>query len=202
MVKEQKTLAEQRRLEHRRRLQEQRWLEEKQRLQEQQKIKEEIRLQAIKRRNERKQKRGERRRRLNRRMQQLEEKQKMMEERIRQLGNINEQKVGLLCESMSGPSYYVDSKTRIKKQFKLKNVLKKKAGVWLRRVHDKVTKRNTENHALERKRKLKWILMKNNPYCKRDYLRSNTLKFNSAEIDTRIQQNLDEDHIMMEVTEI
>ncbi|KAG0739920.1 hypothetical protein G6F23_008624 [Rhizopus arrhizus] len=164
MVKEQKTLAEQRRLEHRRRLQEQRWLEEKQRLQEQQKIKEEIRLQAIKRRNERKQKRGERRRRLNRRMQQLEEKQKMMEERIRQLGNINEQKVGLLCESMSGPSYYVDSKTRIKKQFKLKNVLKKKAGVWLRRVHDKVTKRNTENHALERKRKLKWILMKNNPY--------------------------------------
>ncbi|KAG1078906.1 hypothetical protein G6F42_024031 [Rhizopus arrhizus] len=126
----------------------------------------------------------------------------MMEERIRQLESINEQKVGLLCENMPGSSYYVGSKTRIKKQFKLKNVLKKKAGVWLRRVHDKVTKRNTENHALERKRKLKWILMKNNPYCKRDYLRSNTLKFNGTEIDTRIQQNLDEDHIMMEVTEI
>ncbi|KAG1091593.1 hypothetical protein G6F40_012943 [Rhizopus arrhizus] len=94
MAKEQKMLAEQRRLEHRRRLEEQRWLEEKQRLQEQQKIKEEIRLQAIKRRNERKQ-------RLNRRMQQLEEKQKMMEERIRQFRSINEKKVVLLCERMS-----------------------------------------------------------------------------------------------------
>ncbi len=135
-------------------------------------------------------------------MQQLEEKQKMMEERIRQFRSINEKKVVLLCESMPGPSYYVGSKTRIKKQFKLRNVLKKKAGVWLKRVHDNVTKRNTENHALERKRNLKWILMKNNPCCKLDYLRSNTLKLNSAEIDTRIQQNLDEDYIMMDVTEI
>ncbi|KAG1138967.1 hypothetical protein G6F37_009973 [Rhizopus arrhizus] len=134
MVKEQEMLAEQRRLEHRRRLEEQRWLEEKQRLEEQQKIKEEIRLQAIKRRNERKQRRGERRRRLNRRMQKLEEKQKLMEERIRQFESVNEQKVGLLCESMPGPSYYVGSKTRIKKQFELRNVLKKKAGVWLRRM--------------------------------------------------------------------
>ncbi|KAG1116814.1 hypothetical protein G6F42_013596 [Rhizopus arrhizus] len=185
-------LAEQRRLEHRRRLEEQRWLEEKQRLEEHQKIKEEIRLQAIKRRNERKQ-------RLNRRMQQLEEKQKMMKERIRQFRSINEQKVVLLCESMPGPCYYVGSKTRIKKQFKLRNVLKKKAGVWLRRVHDNITKRNTENHALKRKRKLRWILMKNNPYSKFDYLRSNTHtpKLNGAEIDTRIQQSLDEDYIIL-----
>ncbi|KAG1288885.1 hypothetical protein G6F66_009532 [Rhizopus arrhizus] len=195
MVKEQKMLAEQRRLEHRRRLEEQRWLEEKQRLEEHQKIKEEIRLQAIKRRNERKQ-------RLNRRMQQLEEKQKMMKERIRQFRSINEQKVVLLCESMPGPCYYVGSKTRIKKQFKLRNVLKKKAGVWLKRVHDNVTKRNTENHALKRKRKLRWILMENNSYCKLDYFRSNTLKFNGAEIDTRTQQSLDEDYTMMDVTDI
>ncbi|KAG0734039.1 hypothetical protein G6F62_012678 [Rhizopus arrhizus] len=169
-------LAEQRRLEHRRRLEEQQWLEEKQRLDEHQKIKE--------------------------RMQQLEEKQKMMEERIRQFRSINEQKVVLLCENMPGPSYYVGSKTRIKKQFKLRNALKKKAGVWLRRVHDNVTKRNTENHALKRKRKLRWILMKNNPYSKFDYLRSNTPKLNSAEIATRVQQNLDEDHIMMDVAEV
>ncbi|KAG1328469.1 hypothetical protein G6F62_008130 [Rhizopus arrhizus] len=205
MVEEQQILEEQRRLEHRRRLEKQRRLEEQQRIEEQQKIKEQIRIQAIKRRNERKQKTVERRQRLDRRMQRLEEKQKemekrkqIMEEKIRQFQSINEQKVRLLCAKLPEPSYYVDSKTRVKKQFELRNVLKKKAGVWLRRVRDRIAKRNTEHRILKSKRELSWILMKSNPYCKFDYLKSNTPKFNSAEIDKRIQQSLAADHVVME----
>ncbi|KAG1166742.1 hypothetical protein G6F36_012825 [Rhizopus arrhizus] len=174
MVKEQKMLEEQRRSECRRRIGEQRRLEEQQRL-------EEIRAQAIKRKNERKQRRDERRRRLNKRMQKLEEKQKMMERRRQ----IMEERIRRLQKA--------------KKRLEPRNVVKKKAGAWLRRVQDKIVKRSRENPIHKNKRKLKWILMKTNTYCKFDYLRSNKSNFNGAEIDKRIQQSLDEDYIMMDV---
>ncbi|KAG1449078.1 hypothetical protein G6F55_010335 [Rhizopus delemar] len=174
MVKEQKMLEDQRRSECRRRIGEQRRLEEQQRL-------EEIRAQAIKRKNERKQRRDERRRRLNKRMQKLEEKQKMMERRRQ----IMEERIRRLQKA--------------KKRLEPRNVVKKKAGAWLRRVQDKIVKRSRENPIHKNKRKLKWILMKTNTYCKFDYLRSNKSNFNGAEIDKRIQQSLDEDYIMMDV---
>ncbi|KAG1043319.1 hypothetical protein G6F43_011676 [Rhizopus delemar] len=91
---------------------------------------------------------------------------------------------------------------KVKKKSELRDVLKKKAGDWLRRVRDKVVKRSTENRTLKSKRKLGRILMKNNPYCKFDYLRNNTLNFNGAEIGTRIQQSSEEDYIMTDVAEI
>ncbi|KAG1610027.1 hypothetical protein G6F46_010335 [Rhizopus delemar] len=205
LVEEQQILEEQRAVECRRRIEKERRLEEQQRLEERRKIKEEMRVQAIKRRNERKQRREERRQRLDRRMQKLEEKQKMMEkrkeimeERIRELQNINEQKIRLLCAKLPEPSYYVDSKTRVKKQFELMSILKKKAGVWLRRARDRITKRNVEHRILKSKRELSWVLMKNNPYCKFDYPKSNIPKFNGAERDKIIQQSLAADHVVME----
>lgn len=80
--------------------------------------------------------------------------------------------------------------------------MKNKTGVWMRRVHDKVVKISTDNHTLKSKRKLGRILMKNNPYCKFDYLRNNTLNFNGAEIGTMIQQSSEEDYIMTDVADI
>ncbi|KAG1455886.1 hypothetical protein G6F46_011585 [Rhizopus delemar] len=111
----------------------------------------------------------------------------------------------IVIQSLAHHTYAEERVSRLqkaKKKSELRDVLKNKTGVWMRRVHDKVVKISTDNHTLKSKRKLGRILMKNNPYCKFDYLRNNTLNFNGAEIGTMIQQSSEEDYIMTDVADI